>query len=177
LALLCESAYGSEIEVKKTYGTIMVRNVGQSNGVKYFMLRNDDFKKFHIIAVGKYVWLTSYVMSGAWWFVRNSMWTDAIKKWYQEEESTLDWRTHYKLDSITEAILDSIDTELDSKKDYAIQLTGHSLGGLAVILLAHQLSTKSYKVRLLPTCHFQRFLTPSTGRESSYLCHSEYVDR
>jgi hypothetical protein len=78
MALLCESAYGSENDIKKTYGTLAVPFIGSVDmAYRFFVMRNDDLKRQHIIVVN------------------NLFNSERIKKCW-EDNQPFDWKDYFR---------------------------------------------------------------------------------
>lgn len=136
LALLCESCSKTENQIKKQYGTTAIACVGECRGLRFFLIKDSTYKKQHLIMVG-------------------NLWTEQVKK--HEIDETFDWKEHFKVDQTIEAILDIIEDHLD--RTYAVQLTGHSLGALFSVYLAHTLQQKSFKIIKVVTFAQPNFMT------------------
>jgi pimeloyl-ACP methyl ester carboxylesterase len=95
--------------------------------IKYFVMRNDDYKKQYVVVVG-------------------NLWTDRVKRSY-EDEQPFDWREHIRLDATVDSIYMHIEPEL--KKEYTVTVAGHSAGaaiGAQFGLLLHQKQMKVAKI-------------------------------
>lgn len=140
LALLCQSAYGTENDIKKSYGTNAVACVAETRGVRFFLLKDDAHKRHHLILGG-------------------NLWTEKVKR--AEWDEAFDWNDHFKLSQTVESVLGLIEPHL--KAEYAIQLTGHSLGALLACFIAHVLAERKLKVAKVTTFGQPNFVTDATA--------------
>jgi cytohesin len=128
LALLCQSCYGTENEIKKQYGTTATACVAETRGIRLFLLQDDANKKYHLILGG-------------------NLWTEKVKR--AEWDERFDWKDHFKIEQTVESVLSIIEVHI--KKDYAIQLTGHSLGGLIAAFIGLTLTERKWKLVKITT--------------------------
>jgi len=140
LALLCQSAYGSENEIKKSYGTTAVACVAETRGIRFFLLKDDANKRYHLILGG-------------------NLWTEKVKR--AEWDETFDWKDHFKLQQAVDAVMSHV--EVHVKQDYAIQLTGHSLGALMACYIGLTLLERKYKIAKITTFGQPNFVTDATS--------------
>ena len=140
LALLCQSAYGTENDIKKSYGTNAVACVGETRGVRFFLLKDDAHKRYHLILGG-------------------NLWTEKVKR--AEWDEAFDWKDHFKLPQTIDSVLSIIEPYL--KADYAIQLTGHSLGALVACFIGLTMTDRKLKVAKVTTFGQPNFVTDATS--------------
>lgn len=140
LALLCQSVYGTENDIKKSYGTNAVACVGETRGVRFFLLKDDAHKRYHLILGG-------------------NLWTEKVKR--AEWDEAFDWSDHFKLPQTIDSVISIIETHL--KAEYAIQLTGHSLGALVACFIGVTLTDRKLKVAKVTTFGQPNFVTDATS--------------
>ena len=140
LALLCQSVYGTENEIKKSYGTTAVACVAETRGVRLFLLKDDAHKRYHLILGG-------------------NLWTEKVKR--AEWDEAFDWKDHFKLPQTIDSVISLIEPHL--KADYAIQLTGHSLGALVACFIGLTLMDRKLKVAKITTFGQPNFVTDATA--------------
>ncbi|XP_049848447.1 ankyrin repeat, PH and SEC7 domain containing protein secG-like [Schistocerca gregaria] len=138
LALLCESCYKTEKQIRSHYGTSAVACVAEVGGVHFFLLRDAVKKRTYLTLVG-------------------DLWTEQVKR--AEWDPVFDWMEYFKVDSLVEAILYVLDAFLKPATD--LQITGHSLGALVSIFLAIALQKKSFGQLRVTTFGQPRVMRPS----------------
>jgi ankyrin repeat protein len=140
LALLCQSVYGSENEIKKSYGTTAVACVAETRGVRFFLLKDDANKRYHLLLGG-------------------NLWTEKVKR--AEWDETFDWKDHFKLNQAVDAVMSHVEVHI--KADYAIQLTGHSLGALVACFIGLTLVERKFKLAKITTFGQPNFITDANN--------------
>jgi ankyrin repeat protein len=137
-ALLCHNCLtASEADVKKIYGQKLIL-LEKKGPLKFFLLTNQSYKRHTIVLSG------DLLESG----VR--------KKLHKEG---FDVKAHFKVDSLVEEILKVLEPHL--KKDFAVQLTGYSLGSIGTVYLAVKLQQKVFKVTKIVNFAQPNFMSDS----------------
>lgn len=150
---MCATVYKSGKAIREVYGKHALIHKS-SPPLRAFVVHNEPKKAQRLVIGGRLAPLPP---------------SSAGRAEGSEDEDVVDPAEHYRLPELTKRLMAGLSKHL--RKDLAIELAGHALGGIAAILLAEALAQAGYKVAMVTTFGQPRFRSspPLSGSASGVL--------